>query len=50
MLATRIISRVTDEFQIKIPLRSLFESATVADMAALITQKNQYEGIEHGYI
>jgi acyl carrier protein len=37
-LATQIISRINAAFQIDVPLRSLFESSTVAEMAAVITQ------------
>jgi len=33
LLATQLISRVRDAFQIELPLRSLFEKATVAKMA-----------------
>jgi acyl-coenzyme A synthetase/AMP-(fatty) acid ligase/acyl carrier protein len=36
LTATRIVSRVIQEFQLDIPLRSLFESPTIAAMAALI--------------
>lgn len=38
LLATQIISRINATFQIDLPLRSLFESSTVAEMAAVITQ------------
>ena len=37
LTATRVVSRVVNQFQLEIPLQSLFESPTVADMAAVIT-------------
>jgi acyl carrier protein len=36
LLASRVISRVVDVFLIEIPLRSLFETPTVADMAEVV--------------
>lgn len=38
LAATRIISRVLQQFQLAIPMQSLFESPTVAEMAAVIAQ------------
>jgi amino acid adenylation domain-containing protein len=38
LLASRVISRVRDEFLIEVPLRSLFESPTVAAMATVVQQ------------
>ena len=38
LAATRIISRVIANFRIEIPLRSLFQSPTVAEMARTISQ------------
>ena len=38
LLATQIVSRVLNTFQVEVPLRSMFESPTVADMAVVITQ------------
>jgi acyl carrier protein len=38
LAATRIVSQVIKKFQLEIPLRSLFESPTVAEMAGVITQ------------
>jgi hypothetical protein len=39
LLASQVISRVIDVFRIEVPLRSLFESPTVADMAGVV-QRN----------
>lgn len=38
LLATQIITRVFGAFQISIPIKSLFQSPTVADMATIIAQ------------
>jgi amino acid adenylation domain-containing protein len=38
LAATRIISQVIKHFQLELPLRSLFGSPTVAEMAAVITE------------
>ena len=35
--ASKVVSRVIQQFQLDIPLRSLFESPTIADMATVIT-------------
>ncbi len=35
--ASRVVSRVIQQFQLDIPLQSLFESPTIADMATMIT-------------
>ena len=37
LAASRIVSRVIQTFQLDLPLKALFESPTVAEMAALIT-------------
>jgi len=36
LTATRIVARVVQHFQLNIPLRSIFESPTIAAMATLI--------------
>jgi acyl carrier protein len=38
LAAIRIVSRVVDEFQIELPLQVVFQSPTVARMAAVITE------------
>ncbi len=48
LLATQIISRVLNTFHVEVPLRSLFESPTVADMAVVITRNQAKKvGDEH---
>ena len=37
LAATRVVSQVIKKFQLEIPLRSLFQSPTIAEMAAAIT-------------
>ena len=37
LAATRVVSRVIKQFQTEIPLQSLFQSPTIADMAVVIT-------------
>ncbi len=36
--ATRVVSRVIEQFQLEIPLQSLFQSPTIAEMAAVIAE------------
>jgi amino acid adenylation domain-containing protein len=37
LAATMVVSRVIQQFQIDMPLKSLFQSPTIADMAAVVT-------------
>jgi surfactin family lipopeptide synthetase C len=37
LAAMRVVSRVIKQFQLELPVQSLFESPTVAEMAAIIT-------------
>ena len=43
LLATQVVSRMRKEFQLEIPLRSLFESPTVAQLAEKIEEANSNE-------
>jgi acyl carrier protein len=47
LLATQLISRIRDEFQIDLPLRSVFASPTPAEMALVIEAAiiDELEGI-----
>jgi amino acid adenylation domain-containing protein len=38
LAATRVVSQVIKQFQLELPLQSLFQSPTVAEMAAVITE------------
>jgi amino acid adenylation domain-containing protein len=38
LAATRVVSRVLKQFQVEVPLKSLFHSPTVGEMAAVITE------------
>ncbi len=38
LLATQVISRVINAFKVELPIKSLFESPTVADMTVVITE------------
>ena len=39
LAATRVISQVIKTFQVELPLRSLFEAPTVAEMAGMIAER-----------
>jgi acyl carrier protein len=41
LAATRVVSQVIKNFQLELPIQSLFESPTVADMAAVINQHRE---------
>jgi acyl carrier protein len=45
LLATQIVSRVQETLQVDLPLRSFFETSTVADLAALIL-RDPSEGVK----
>ena len=47
LTAARVVSRVIKEFLIEVPLQSLFQSPTVAEMAAVITE-NQAKVLRDG--
>jgi len=38
LAATRVVSRVIDRFKVELPIQTLFDSPTVADMAVVITE------------
>ena len=38
LLATQVISRIRNAFSIEVPLRRIFESQTLAEMAAIIAE------------
>jgi len=46
LAATRVVAQVIKKFQIEIPLQTLFQSPTVAEMAAVITG-SQAKKLEH---
>jgi len=48
LAATRVASRIIQQFQLEIPLQSLFESPTIADMAAVISAYQENTSAEHG--
>ncbi|HEX2269643.1 MAG TPA: amino acid adenylation domain-containing protein [Pyrinomonadaceae bacterium] len=44
LLATQAVSRIRKEFDIELPVRSLFESPTIEQLAAVIDQQQQKNG------
>lgn len=47
LTATQVVAQVITRFQIELPLQSLFQSPTVAEMAAVITD-NQAKNLDEG--
>ncbi|MFD2169214.1 amino acid adenylation domain-containing protein [Tumebacillus lipolyticus] len=47
LLATRAMSRINQAFSVRLPLRSLFESPTIAELAELIMAGEQDEHTPH---
>lgn len=43
LLATQIISRLRDTFQIELPVASIFENRTVAELSRLVTEARQQD-------
>jgi acyl carrier protein len=41
LLATQIISRIWEHFELELPLRSMFESPTIADLARVVVDFQQ---------
>ena len=48
LLATQFVYRVRSAFSIELPLRRLFESPTVAEMAAIVTQNQTKRASDAG--
>ena len=46
LLATQIISRIRNTLQIEIPLYSLFEAPTIADLAVALTHYRHWQAGE----
>ncbi len=49
LLASQVIARAIKAFQVEVPLRSLWESPTIADMAVIIVQ-NQAKTADHEHL
>lgn len=47
LLAAKVISRVREAFQVTVPLRTLFEKPTVAELAAQIAPVARSQEIQH---
>ena len=43
LLATQLMARMRDAFELELPLRALFESATLADLAAVVEESRLRE-------
>ena len=41
LAATRVVSRIIDSFKLELPVKALFDSPTVADMATVINKESQ---------
>jgi acyl carrier protein len=44
LLATQVISRVREEFEVELPIRTMFEGMTVEEMASLILSREENPG------
>jgi surfactin family lipopeptide synthetase C len=43
LIATRLLSRLHESFQVDLPLQSIFESATISELAAAIMERKGAE-------
>lgn len=46
LLATRVVSRVYETFQIRLPMRKMFEAPTLADLATVLLESGERRKIE----